>query len=196
MLKHLKGIETLHSKFAARVGYLDPPLGCRRRLFVRDDHPSASHCVRDDPGVRDPEKLIDGSLLMAAHCPRGDPLIAGDDARVGSNEVLLIQLRPCLERIILARAVQFVVHRLDTHGVARVEELNQEIPVPGCQIKRIVCVRRINEDVRVQDIHRSHHLEVFRQLVEHVPLVGADHTEALRESRTPLQGGCDDRGRK
>ena len=35
-----------------------------------------------------------------------------------------------------------------------------------------------------------------RELVEYFPFVGADQTEALGESRTPLQGGGDDRGRE
>lgn len=152
--------------------------------------------MRDDPGVRNALKLDDRWRIIVVLCPRDDPLIAGHHARIGSNKVLLIRPRPVLERITVARLAQFVLHRLDTHRVVRVEELNEEDPVSGRQIECIVRVCRIDKDVRVEDVHLSHHLEMSGQFVEHFPLVCADHTETFRESRTPLQGGSDNRGRK
>ena len=110
--------------------------------------------------------------------------------------MLLIRPRQVLERITVASLAQFVVHRLDTHRVMRVEKLNEEYPVSGSQIERIVRVCSIDKDVRVKEVHLSHHLEMSGQFVEHFPLVRADHTETFRESRTSLQGGSDNRGRK
>ena len=88
---------------------------------MRDDHPVIGQCVRNDPGVRNTLKLADCRRLIVVFCPRHDLLVAGHHTRVGSDKVLLMLLRPVLERITVARVTQFVVHRLDTHGVLRGE---------------------------------------------------------------------------